>query len=199
MSTTTIVIIIVAVVLLAALFAAVAVALLRRRERRELHERFGPEYERLESERDPGDAVDELKHREARRSQFDIRELNAERRDHYRRRWQEIQREFVDHPAAAVARADALIQDVMRNRGYPVEDFEQRAADLSVDHPNVVQHYRQGHELASRSAAGETTTEELREGFIHYRELFVRLVGEGAEDRAPVVDQPDQPPTPERR
>ncbi len=193
MSTTTILLIIVAVVLLAALFAAAGVAFWRRRERRDLRERFGPEYERLESERDPGAAVDELKYREARRSQFDLRELNAERREHYQRQWLEIQREFVDHPAAAVVRADALIQDAMRERGYPVEDFEQRARSTIR-----IQHYRQGHELASRNAAGEAITEELREGFIHYRELFVSLVGEGAEYRPP-VEQRDRPPTPERR
>lgn len=182
MSTTTIVIIVVAIVLLAALFAVVGMAIWRRRERRDLQERFGPEYERLERERDADAAVGELRHREERHEQFDIRDLTAERREDFRRQWHEVQREFVDHPSVAVARGDALIQDVMHERGYPVTDFEQRAADLSVDHPEVVQHYREGHALAGRNRAGDTSTEELRAGFVHYRELFARLLGEGADD-----------------
>lgn len=193
MSTTTIVLIIIAVVLLLALLVIGGKAFGRRKERDDVRERFGPEYDRLERERDPDQAVDELKERQERRERFDIRELDPARRDHFQAQWHDIQREFVDHPSTAVARADALIQDVMRERGYPVEDFEQRAADLSVDHPEVVQHYRQGHDLAARSDADEATTEQLREGFIHYRELFAALVG-GAPDEPQAANQRDERP-----
>lgn len=191
MSSTTIVIIVVAVVVLAALLAAAATVFLRRKERRDVRERFGPEYDRLEAERDEKAAVDELRQRQERRDQFDIRELDPARREHFQRQWHDIQLEFVEQPSAAIARGDALIQDVMRERGYPVEDFEQRAADLSVDHPEVVQHYRQAHDLAGRNEAGEATTEQLREGFIHYRELFVRLVGQAA-GKGPPTDHRGQ-------
>lgn len=184
MSTTTIVIIVVAAVVLIALLLVATIVLRQRKDRRDVREHFGPEYDRLEQERDENAAVDELKDRQQRVDQFDVRELDPSRREHFQRQWRAVQLEFVEEPSSAIARGDALIQDVMRERGYPVEDFEQRAADLSVDHPEVVQHYRQGHQLASRNRAGEATTEQLREGFVHYRELFARLVGQPADEDA---------------
>jgi hypothetical protein len=89
-----------------------------------------------------------------------------------------VQAEFVDHPAAAVQAADSLVQVVMVERGYPVEDFQQRAADISVDHPEVVENYRRGHELAQVATAGEASTETLRQAMKHYRALFDELVND---------------------
>jgi hypothetical protein len=158
-------------------------ALSRRRTGR-LQERFGPEYDRTvggaESKRE---AEAELQEREERRGELEVRPLSQAARDRYVERWQGVQAEFVDNPGAAVARADDLIQSVMSERGYPVEDFEQRAADVSVDHPRVVENYREGHRLARSSAEGEGSTENLRQAMRHYRALFEELV-------EPDADQP---------
>jgi hypothetical protein len=169
----------------AVLVVAVVVwqALSRRRTGR-LQERFGPEYDRTvggaESKRE---AEAELQEREERRGELEVRPLSQAARDRYVERWQGVQAEFVDNPGAAVARADDLIQSVMSERGYPVEDFEQRAADVSVDHPRVVENYREGHRLARSSAEGEGSTENLRQAMRHYRALFEELV-------EPDADQP---------
>jgi hypothetical protein len=89
-----------------------------------------------------------------------------------------VQARFVDAPGGAVTEADQVLRDVMSTRGYPVSEFEQRAADISVDHPLVLEHYRSAHEIAGRQAQGQATTEELRQAMIHYRTLFEELVGE---------------------
>jgi len=149
-----------------------------------LQEQFGPEYERTvgtaESRRE---AEAELQAREERRRELEIRPLPRAARDRYLQSWESIQAQFVDDPRAAVASADSLIQSVMSERGYPVEDFEQRAADISVDHPQVVENYREGHRLALASANGRDSTEDLRQAMRHYRALFDELV-EPAEDQA---------------
>jgi hypothetical protein len=93
-------------------------------------------------------------------------------------RWKDVQARFVDGPARAVADADALLGEVMTARGYPVSDFEQRAGDISVDHPEVVRNYRAGHDIALRHAQGNASTEDLRQAMIHYRSLFDELVNE---------------------
>lgn len=163
--------------------AVVALAVWRglaARRTQRLRSRFGPEYDRtLERADGRRTAEAQLSEREARRQQFDIRPLSAESRERYRERWHDVQAEFVDAPAAAVGAADALIQTVMVERGYPVEDFDRRADDLSVDHPRVVEHYRAGHRLAQN--AGDDGTEELRRAMRHYRALFDELV-EAPED-----------------
>jgi hypothetical protein len=161
-----------------ALVVAFAVwQLVAQRRRHRLRDRFGPEYERTVNEADNrGEAEAELREREQRRAELDIRPLEPGARDRYRESWQQVQSEFVDHPAAAVGAADSLIQSVMVERGYPVEDFDDRVADVSVDHPRVVDNYRQGHRLARLSASGEGTTEDLRQAMTHYRALFDELV-----------------------
>jgi hypothetical protein len=118
----------------------------------------------------------ELEAREERHEQLDLRPLSEATRDRYLGRWQDVQADFVDDPRAAVASADSLIQSVMAEVGYPVEDFEQRAADVSVDHPQVVENYRKGHRLAQESANGKGSTEGLRQAMRHYRALFEGLV-----------------------
>jgi hypothetical protein len=157
-------------------------ALARRRTGR-LRSRFGPEYERtLEATENRRAAEAELQAREERRSQFELRSLPAAARERYLERWQVVQAQFVDDPDGAVASADSLIQTVMSDCGYPVEDFEQRAADISVDHPQVVENYRRGHRLAQAAVNGNGSTEDLRQAMRHYRALFEELVEPDADE-----------------
>jgi hypothetical protein len=176
------------VLIASALVAVLALGLWRalaRRRTGKLHERFGPEYDRTvgtaESKRE---AEAELQAREERRQQLEVRPLSQAARSRYVETWQVVQAQFVDDPRAAVASADTLIQSVMAERGYPVEDFEQRAADVSVDHPRVVENYREGHRLAQASANGGDSTEDLRQAMRHYRALFDDLVEPDAEPAA---------------
>jgi hypothetical protein len=165
------------VVVVVAVWRAVA-----RRRTQQLQSRFGPEYDRtLDSSDSKRDAEAELRARAERREQLDIRPLPAAARDRYVDEWQRVQALFVDDPQGAVHDGDMLIQSVMRDRGYPVDDFEQRAADISVDHPNVVENYRQGHRLANAAARGDGTTEDLRQAMRHYRALFEELVDDTAD------------------
>lgn len=160
-----------------AILAVVTVKALRDHRSKTLRERFGPEYDRtLESGESKRDAEAELAARAERRDKLEIRPLPSAARDRYLGEWQSVQARFVDDPEGAVRDADMLIQSVMRDRGYPMDDFEQRAADVSVDHPQVVENYRQGHRLARASALGEGTTEDLRQAMQHYRSLFDELV-----------------------
>ncbi|MFL5952520.1 MAG: hypothetical protein ACJ76I_00225 [Gaiellaceae bacterium] len=155
----------------------VAWAAIRANRSRRLQEQFGPEYDRVASDAPTKrDAEAELRDRQQRHEQFDIRPLESGQRDRYRAQWQAIQAEFVDDPTASVAQADSLIQNVMRDRGYPVDDFDTRAADLSVDHPEVVENYRAGHGIAVAHERGKAGTEELRKAVRHYRVLFEELV-----------------------
>jgi cytoskeletal protein RodZ len=158
--------------------------LMTQRRTRKLRGDFGPEYERTVSSADSKRAAEaELAERKDRRSSFDIRPLTVDERARYSGEWREVQAQFVDDPTGAVVRADTLIQAVMVDRGYPMEDFDQRAADVSVDHPRVVENYREGQRLYRKTAAGDGTTEDLRQAMRAYRRLFEELVEEGdAED-----------------
>jgi len=150
---------------------------LRARRSKGLQERFGSEYDRVAADAPTKRAAEsELREREERREQFDIRPLEPEERKAYRAQWQTIQARFVDDPAGSLAAADSLIQTVMRERGYPVDDFDTRAGDLSVDHPDVVENYRAGHGIAVAHDRGKAGTEELRRAVQHYRALFAELV-----------------------
>src|SRR5579859_1411467 len=143
-------------------------ALARRRTGR-LRGQFGSEYDRVvETAENKHEAEAELAEREARHSQLELRALSSASRNRYVETWQVVQAQFVDDPPAAVASADSLIQSVMAERGYPLEDFEQRAADVSVDYPQVVENYREGHRLAQASANGSSSTEALRQAMRHY-------------------------------
>jgi len=167
----------VAIVVIAVIVVlGVVAAGLRANRSRKLHERFGPEYDRVAADAPTKrEAESELRERERRREEFDIRPLDARDRDRYRTQWRDLQAKFVDEPATAVRLADSLIQDVMRDRGYPVDDFETRASDLSVDHPRVVENYRAGHAIAESKAQGNAGTEDLRQALMHYRALFEEL------------------------
>jgi hypothetical protein len=143
-----------------------------------LQQRFGPEYDR--AVRNTGDrsaAERDLAAREARVRKFHIEELPAGARERYTEEWRAVQTRFVDEPRSAVTEADRLVGSVMRDRGYPMENFEQRVADISPDHPTVVDNYRAAHDIAARSAQGEASTEDLRQAMVHYRTLFDDLLG----------------------
>jgi hypothetical protein len=181
-------IVIAIVVVVAAVAAAVAAWRARTRTTR-LHQQFGPEYDRTVGVRDDRkEAEAELQQRLERRSKLQIRPLAPAARDRYLNDWRTMQAQFVDAPEAAVSGADALIVAVMRERGYPVDEFEQRAADVSVDHPLVVENYRAAHAIAERSARNEATTEDLRQAMQSYRALFDDLLEtSGAEADAPLA------------
>jgi hypothetical protein len=175
-------------ILLALLVMAVVIAailLIGRYRSRRLRETFGPEYERtVRQVDDRGRAEAELEARKRRVEEFDIREIRPEEAAHYASAWRAVQARFVDDPAGAVGEADRLVGEAMAARGYPVGDFEQRAADLSVAHANVVEHYREAHAIAGRQAAGEADTEDLRRAMVHYRALFSDLLGRDAANDA---------------
>ena len=170
--------ILVAIVLIAIVGSLI---LFNRRRSDHLRERFGSEYERQVQElgsRSKAEA--DLAEREKRVSKLTIQPLSPADQDRFLDRWTKVQATFVDDPERSVDYADALLAEVMSARGYPVSDFEQRAGDISVDHPNVVQHYRAGHDIALRHSRGEASTDDLRQALIHYRSLFEELVTERA-------------------
>jgi hypothetical protein len=149
----------------------------RNKRRRDLRIRFGPEYDRAVTEMgDQSRAESELTKRKERVRHFRIVPLSPEDARRFGDRWRSIQSRFVDAPQMAAKEADTLIREVMQARGYPVDDFEQCVADLSVDHAAVVDKYRKAHEISERSHAGPVDTEELRTALVHYRALFDDLL-----------------------
>ena len=181
---------IIAAVVVVVVGAIIGVYFQRRRTER-LRSRFGPEYERSVTESgDRRRAEAQLEKRAERVEKYHLRSLTADDRSRFAEQWDRVQAHFVDAPAGAVAEADQLLGDIMATSGYPMGDFEQRAADISVDHPVVVQNYRAAHEIAIRQAKGQATTEDLRRAMIHYRALFEDLVyerKESAGERRPVA------------
>jgi hypothetical protein len=179
------IVIVAAVVVACLLIAALA---LRGRRRRALQERFGPEYDRaVDATGDRRAAEAELHEREERHEELDIRELTPAARDRYFDEWRVVQARFVDAPGDAVNEADRLVQQVMRDRGYPVDDFETRADAVSVDHPHLVENYRAGHGVWAANERGEATTEDLRQSLVHYRSLFEELLGRGVAADEPIT------------
>jgi hypothetical protein len=168
--------IVIAVVVVLVVVVALAAASGRRR-RRHLQERFGSEYDRtVEGADRRREAERDLREREERHDELDLRPLSDASRQRYTEQWQEMQQGFVDRPQVAVADADRLVTDLMRERGYPVDDFETRSELVSVDHPDVVEHYRTAHGIALRTVEGRTSTEELRQAVISYRALFEEML-----------------------
>jgi hypothetical protein len=182
------VVVIAVVVVLVLIIALLGWLMLRKRKATTagLRQKFGPEYERAVlthgSERK---AEAKLVNREKRVELLSIRDLDPAERERFSRRWDSVQSRFVDSPKGAVAEADDLVSSLMKTRGYPVSDFDQRAADISVDHPRVVDNYRSAHTIALRVGADQATTEELRTAMIHYRSLFDEL----AQPTAPVLER----------
>jgi hypothetical protein len=153
---------------------------IRKRRTQRLRTQFGgSEYSRAVKEggnRRQAEAV--LDKRAERVEALHIRPLAPGDRARFVESWARVQARFVDGPGGAVTEADQLLNDVMSTRGYPMSDFEQRTADISVDHPLVLEHYRSAHEIAVRQTQGQASTEDLRQAMIHYRTLFEELVGE---------------------
>jgi hypothetical protein len=172
-----ILVVIVAVIALA-IGAAAAWLLMTRRRRDQLRRRFGPEYQRtVQREGSVHKAEDELDARARRVESLHIRPLNAEDATRFAHAWRAVQARFVDDPGGAVTEAEGLVEEVMAARGYPVGDFEQRVADLSVDHADVVMNYRAARDIAADHRRGRAGTEELRQAMVHYRALFAHLLG----------------------
>jgi hypothetical protein len=168
-----------ALLILAAVVAVgvIAWAMMQRRRSTKLREGFGPEYAHTVEERgDRRKAEAELAERKKRVDKLHVRALTPQEHERYSGAWRATQTRFVDSPGEAIAEADRLIAEVMTERGYPVTDFDQRTADISVDHPHVVANYRAGHQLYLASTRGEATTEDLRQAMMHYRALFDELL-----------------------
>lgn len=181
MSTGTLLEIIIPIVVVLAL-AAVTVFLVARRHR--LRERFGPEYERtVEAAGGHMAGERELRQRERRHDELEIKPLPNNVRDQYARDWASVQEEFVDRPEHAVQGADRLVTSLMHERGYPTEGFEQRLKDLSVEHGRTLEHYRAAHHIDTLSTRHEATTEQLRGAMVHYRALFDELLSDGGQAR----------------
>jgi hypothetical protein len=169
-------------VLVVAVVIVVAWSLSRRKRSTRLQEHFGPEYERTVGEVGEQRAAEaELVAREKKRKKLDIVDLTPEARAEHAATWQTVQTDFVDAPTDAVGRAERLVTRVMRERGYPIDDFDQRAADISVDHPDIVENYRGAHAIYQSQHNGEINTEDARQAFVHYRALFDRLLGSDPE------------------
>lgn len=165
------------VIVIAVIVVIAAVLLMRKRKSQHLKEHFGSEYDRTIQQRgNPRLAEEELSQREKRVQSMEIHPLSAGARERYAEEWSMVQRRFVDEPAAAVNDADNLVNRVMESRGYPMSDFEQRAADVSVTHPKVVQNYRAARDIVARHGRGQSSTEDLRQAMVHYRSLFDELL-----------------------
>lgn len=195
MSTTTIVIV---VAVLAIFAVAVLAAALRLYRSRQLKTRFGPEYDRaMEETGRRGEAERLLESRVERRRQFQIRDMSPPEVRRYAQEWRAVQSRFVDDPKGAVEDAETLVTRLLRERGYPTEDFEQQAADVSVDHAGAVGGYRQAHGALLSAARGDAETDDLRQAMVHYRDLVEQLLDEPVQrgngsspDARPVDRQP---------
>jgi hypothetical protein len=176
---------VVIIVIAIAFLALAAMAIARQRRAEELRRGFGPEYERTVARTgDEATAQADLLDRQRRHEALELHRLDPRARMRFVDAWQTTQAEFVDDPAHAIQDADRLIQSVMRDRGYPVEDFDDRAAIISVDHPVVVERYRRAHAIALGNAGGDGDTEALRQALQDYRALFDELVEDDAPQNA---------------
>jgi hypothetical protein len=178
-----------AVLLLAVIGVVILVVRARRKAQSEhLQKRFGPEYGRVVKtvgDRDKAEA--ELRAREARVERLKLIPLSETEASRFAQEWTLLQGNFVDNPTGVVSEADRLVRELMTKRGYPMGDFERRAADISVHHPAVVDNYRAAQALAVRASRGEASTEDLRKAVVHYRALFEDLLEAGSVRKAPGV------------
>jgi hypothetical protein len=162
----------------------IGMAMARQRRSKRLQEQFGPEYDRtVKKMGDKREAESDLQERIAHVNTLNIRPLTAEEVNRYALEWQDVQREFVDEPLLSLQKADRLIREVMKARGYPVEDFEQRVADISVHYPELVSDYRGMHRIAIKEASENATTEEIRKAMIHGRALFENLISKDSSEK----------------
>jgi hypothetical protein len=166
----------------AVMMALAAMSAMRRR-RRHLRSRFGIEYQRAVEATNRRRAEHDLRERERRHGQLELRPLTESQRMRFARQWEELQSRFVDRPQVAVADADQIISDLMRVRGYPVEDFESKSALISVDHPDLVENYRKAHGVSMRNVEGRASTEDLRQAVVAYRSLFDEMLAVAVSER----------------
>jgi len=182
MSNITLIIVIVIAVVVIAAIVVVGYQMTRQKRTERLRQQYGPEYDRVIDQSDSQrDAESELRSRSKRHEQLQLRNLDSSEREDFERRWSDIQGKFVDDPSTAVHDADLLILEVMSARGYPVEDFDQRADDLSVSHPEVTQRYREARRIAQANRDGEASTEDLRQAVTSYRSLVLALLADDRE------------------
>jgi cytoskeletal protein RodZ len=167
----------IAILVTVVIVVLLAVLLARRRRSQRLQQQFGPEYQRTVARAgDQRTAESDLAAREQRRRELDIVALEPAAQARYLEAWRATQGTFVDDPATATREADVLVARVMRDRGYPVDDFDQQAADVSVDHPQVAENYRAAHAVFQANEQGLASTDDLRQAFVHYRSLFAQLL-----------------------
>jgi hypothetical protein len=177
------------VLIVIAVIAVIAIAVWmavrnKNRQRDDLRDRFGPEYdETVARAGNRGKAEAQLRERAERRESYDIRPLPREDRVRFAEQWRSTQARFVDQPSLAVDEADVLVKQVMSARGYPTGDVERQTEDVSVDHPDVVGHYRAATRIAASSRDGQASTEDLRQAMVHYRALFAELLSDDAPER----------------
>lgn len=184
--------IVVLVLVVLVVLALLGFFLARKKKRDGLREQFGPEYDRtVEQSGNRRDAEQDLRERAERRNELDVRPLEPKRRDLYAAEWRVTQEDFVDRPAEAVSSANTLVERVMKERGYPVGDFEQMSRDLSVDHANVMSEYRAAHEISVLNDRKQATTEQQRQAMVHYRSLFADLLGHGDQEGGPSTHSGD--------
>lgn len=170
--------VIVLVIVLLIVVAAILFAV-RASRRKNLQKTFGPEYDRVVADTGSrADAEKELRERERRHAELELKPLSPESRAQYSAAWEEVQIQFVDNPGEAVSTADELTTRLIAERGYPTGDYDDQLANLSVEHARTLGHYRDAHEISTRSSAGEASTEDLRQALVHYRALFADLLGE---------------------
>ena len=169
--------VVIAVVVVVVLLGVAVMLLTGSRRRHHLQDRFGPEYDRTVEHADRRRAAErDLREREARHDELDLRPLSDASPERFTRAWADVQRTFVDRPQVAVADADRLVTDLMRERGYPVDDFDTKRGLVSVDHPRVVEHYSAAHDIAQRNVDGRANTEDLRRAVVSYRALFEEML-----------------------
>jgi FtsZ-interacting cell division protein ZipA len=178
MSNTTLIILVVAVLVIVAI-VVVGYQMARRNRTARLREQYGPEYNRALDQADSQrEAESELRDRSKRHEKLELRSLDSPERQDFERRWSEVQGQFVDDPNSAVRNADRLVVEVMSARGYPVEDFDQRADDLSVSHPEITERYREASRIARANEDGTVDTEDLRQAVTSYRALVLALLAD---------------------
>jgi hypothetical protein len=184
----TIVLIIIALVVVAAVIYGVQAG-----RRKKLQSTFGPEYDRaVEHTGNRTEAEKELREREKRHAELELKPLSPDSQAKYAAAWEEVQIQFVDSPAEAVTTADELVTRLIAERGYPTGDYDEKLADLSVEHAGTLQHYRDAHEISERNKSGEASTEDLRQALVHYRSLFADLLGT---DPVPAASETATAPT----
>jgi FtsZ-interacting cell division protein ZipA len=184
MSNITLIIVIVVAVVVVVVIAIVGYQMAQKRRTTQLREQYGPEYDRTVDQADSQhEAESELRGRSKRHEQLELRSLDSSERVDFERRWSDVQAQFVDDPSTAVRNADQLVVEVMSARGYPVEDFDQRAEDVSVRHPEVTQRYREARRIAQANKDGTVDTEDLRQAVTSYRSLVLALLADDEDHR----------------